>query len=192
MDEQCTNMIAGQKWCPAYIFDSNNHATALKNWKAFKSLVSTYLNQLKNPGTSTSTPTPTPSTSKVKNGDVIKLVKGAKYTSGKVIPDWVLNSTLYARSDVRNDNTILFSTLKTGAVTGIVNIKYLITTGTSSSSSPTPSTKLPYIIKVTADALNVRAGPSMDYKVNTIIKKNEVYTIVEEKNNWGKLKSGAG
>ena len=49
-----------------------------------------------------------------------------------------------------------------------------------------------YLIKVTANALNVRQGASMEYKVNTIIKKNDVYTIVEEKNGWGKLKSGAG
>lgn len=46
--------------------------------------------------------------------------------------------------------------------------------------------------KVTADVLNVRSGPSTSYKVVCTVKKNEVYTIVEVKNNWGKLKSGAG
>jgi N-acetylmuramoyl-L-alanine amidase CwlA len=49
-----------------------------------------------------------------------------------------------------------------------------------------------YKVKITADVLNVRAGAGKNYKVNTTIKYNEVYTIVDEKNGWGKLKSGAG
>lgn len=49
-----------------------------------------------------------------------------------------------------------------------------------------------YLVKITADVLNVRAGAGKNYKVNTTIKYNEVYTIVDEKNGWGKLKSGAG
>lgn len=50
----------------------------------------------------------------------------------------------------------------------------------------------PYLVKVTANALNVRTGIGTNYKINTTIKKGEVYTIIEEKNGWGKLKSGAG
>lgn len=49
-----------------------------------------------------------------------------------------------------------------------------------------------YLVKVNTDVLNVRAGASTKYKINTQIKRNEVYTIVGEKNGWGKLKSGAG
>lgn len=45
-DVQSTNMISGKKWCPTYIFGSTNTTTALKNWKAFKSLVKTYLDKL--------------------------------------------------------------------------------------------------------------------------------------------------
>lgn len=47
-------------------------------------------------------------------------------------------------------------------------------------------------IKVTADVLNVRAGAGTGYNITTIVKKDEVYTIVETSGNWGKLKSGAG
>lgn len=46
VDEQCTNPVSGQKWCPTYIFTSTNKSTALKNWKAFKSLVGKYLDAL--------------------------------------------------------------------------------------------------------------------------------------------------
>lgn len=49
-----------------------------------------------------------------------------------------------------------------------------------------------YTVKVVCDVLNVRNGAGTNNKINTQIKKNEVYTIVEEKNGWGKLKSGAG
>lgn len=49
-----------------------------------------------------------------------------------------------------------------------------------------------YLVRITADALNVRAGAGTQYKINTVVKKGEVYTIVGEANGWGKLKSGAG
>lgn len=46
VDKQCTNLIAGKKWCPTYIFASSNPSVALKNWKAFKSIVKGYLDDL--------------------------------------------------------------------------------------------------------------------------------------------------
>lgn len=57
VDEQCCNPISGKKWCPSYIFASNNKATAMKNWKAFKALVKGYLDTL-NGGASAPTPAP--------------------------------------------------------------------------------------------------------------------------------------
>lgn len=50
----------------------------------------------------------------------------------------------------------------------------------------------PYLVKINTAALNVRAGAGTSYKVNTVVHKNEVYTIVSVKNGWGELKSGAG
>ena len=52
--------------------------------------------------------------------------------------------------------------------------------------------KCPYLVRITADVLNVRIGAGMNYKARTQIRKNEIYTIAEEKDGWGKLKSGAG
>lgn len=57
---------------------------------------------------------------------------------------------------------------------------------------PSQNTSQSYKVKVTANALNYRAGAGIQYKINGQVKKNEIYTIVEEKNGWGKLKSGAG
>ena len=51
---------------------------------------------------------------------------------------------------------------------------------------------IPYQVKVTAAALNYRKGPGTNYAINGVIKDQGVYTIVEEKDNWGRLMSGAG
>ena len=47
-------------------------------------------------------------------------------------------------------------------------------------------------VRITCNALNVREGASTKYKVVAQVHKGEAYTIVETKDNWGKLKSGAG
>ena len=49
-----------------------------------------------------------------------------------------------------------------------------------------------YKVRITASALNYRQGPGVNYKVNGVIYDKGIYTIVDESNGWGKLKSGAG
>lgn len=49
-----------------------------------------------------------------------------------------------------------------------------------------------YLVRVTADVLNVRSGPGPGYGVTTQVRKGSAFTIVEESGGWGKLKSGAG
>lgn len=57
---------------------------------------------------------------------------------------------------------------------------------------------LPYKIKITVNALNVRTGPGTGYSViKTLTKDTNIYTITEESvgmgaTMWGKLKSGLG
>ena len=62
------------------------------------------------------------------------------------------------------------------------------TTATPQANTPDYS----YKVKIKADVLNVRSGAGANYPVVTTVKKNQVYTIIETKNGWGKLKSGAG
>lgn len=59
-----------------------------------------------------------------------------------------------------------------------------------------PNEKKPYLVKITASELNIRSTPDAtnnrtDNIVGTI-KDQGVYTIVDEQNGWGKLKSGVG
>ena len=57
---------------------------------------------------------------------------------------------------------------------------------------PTPAKKLPRLVRITGSVVNVRNGASLNHKVRTQVRKNEVYTIIAEQDGWGKLKSGAG
>lgn len=133
-------------------------------------------------------PAPSTPAADLQVGDKIKLVAGATYSSGKSIPAWVFKSVLYCR-EIRKDGTVVFSTQKTGAITGVIK-KTSIQGYEGGSSAPTVTTS--YKVKITADVLNVRKGPGTSYGITCRVKKNEVYTIVGESNGWGKLKSGAG
>ena len=77
----------------------------------------------------------------------------------------------------------------TGAITGVAHPNQFV--GITSSSNPTPTTSS-YLVKVTADALNIRKGPGTGNSITGCIRDKGVYTIVETSGNWGKLKSGIG
>ena len=102
VDKQCTNLVSGKKWCPAYIFASYNETTALKNWKSFKALVKKYLDALKSPASasnaaSTNTVKENVET-KVNEGDLVKVSTGAVWMSGKAVPSFVINDKWYVKS----------------------------------------------------------------------------------------------
>lgn len=66
-----------------------------------------------------------------------------------------------------------------------------------STPAPSPSKFEPYLVIIAVDSLNYRKGPGSNYSVAGRVRRNEVYTIVEEAtgsgaSKWGKLKSGAG
>ena len=52
--------------------------------------------------------------------------------------------------------------------------------------------KLPFLVKVTDFALNIREKPSALSRIMGVIRDKGIYTIVEVQGNWGRLKSGAG
>lgn len=43
-------------------------------------------------------------------------------------------------------------------------------------------------VQIICNSLNMRTGPSLSYKSVGIARNGETYTIVEEKNSWGKIK----
>lgn len=56
----------------------------------------------------------------------------------------------------------------------------------------TMKSNVPYMVKISASTLNVRSGVGVNHPIVTTVRKGEIYTIVDESNGWGKLKSGAG
>ena len=123
-------------------------------------------------------------------GSEVMLRPGAKYFNGKNIPAWVFETKLYVR-EVRETGSVVISTQKKGAITGVVKMDDLIEYSEERKVQEV-ITFVPYLVKVAVDGLNVRSGPGTGYRINTQVTKNQVYTIVDEKNGWGKLKSGAG
>ncbi len=91
-----------------------------------------------------------------------------------------------ATEDVALYNKLGYEKVGQTIAEAIANKKVTATTNTTQQSSTG------YRVKITASVLNVRKGAGTNYAIATNVKKNEVYTIVEEKNGWGKLKSGAG
>lgn len=71
-------------------------------------------------------------------------------------------------------------------VEGILN-KSVETSNTTNTSN-----NVNYIVEVTADVLHVRKEPTTNSSIVTNVKKPYRYTIVEERNGWGRLKSNVG
>lgn len=80
--------------------------------------------------------------------------------------------------------------LKSGA--GWIKLSYTEQTG----EVPPPTGFKPYIIRTTCDVLNIRSGAGTGYSVVGAIREAEGrkkdYTIVEVRDGWGRLESGAG
>jgi SH3-like domain-containing protein len=110
------------------------------------------------------------------------------FNSGKSCPgDYLYGKHSYIANEVNK---------KLGnATTSTSNISTTTSTTTTASSSPSASssgTSVNYTVKINTSSLNVRKGAGTNYAVVTSVKQGEIYTIVEESNGWGKLKSGAG
>ena len=57
---------------------------------------------------------------------------------------------------------------------------------------PAASAPVPYLVKVSIPDLNIRTGPGVQYNRTGIYTGVGIFTIVQEQDGWGKLKSGAG
>ena len=105
------------------------------------------------------------------------------------INHWFPKILSRSMAEVRRDVGMAMGEIESAKPTTSSTKPKKITEKTAKSSNPTASS---YTVRITAGALNVRDGAGTNYPINTVIYKNEVYTIVEEKDGWGKLKSGAG
>ena len=113
-----------------------------------------------------------------KVGDRVVVSKNATtYATGQNIASWVKGQT-YTVQEAKSDRCLL-----SDIVSWVFN-KDLTLEGA-------PAFQ-PYIVIVDTDVLNVRTGAGTSYPIATTVKKGQAFTIVEVKDGWGKLKSGAG
>lgn len=108
--------------CMTYEAPANKEVRAKERANAANALLKELYNET--PKTPTTTTPTTPVKKELKEGDVIKLKQGCTYYNGKSIPSWVFNKTLYYRG--KNSNGVIFSTLKTGAITGVVKEENIV------------------------------------------------------------------
>lgn len=100
-------------------------------------------------------------------GDIITLNKKATYYDGKKIPSWVFKSTLYFRGV--NDNGIIFSTLKTGDITGVVKPQYIENLKTTKTTFKKGDS-----VKLKAGAKTYTGGKLYDFVYKRTYKLKEV------------------
>ena len=60
------------------------------------------------------------------------------------------------------------------------------------SSKPIEPVDTSFKVKITTEVLRIRSGPGTSYDQVGTVAKGDVYTIVEVKDNWGRLKSDTG
>lgn len=155
------------KYCP--------HRTLDKGWASFVNMIKDYLNELNKPVQSTQS-------SSISVGDKVKVKTTAThYATGQSMASFVKGST-YEVTRI-DGNKLLLSDIVSWVWDYDVD-KVGSTTQSSSDNS--------FLVEIICDELNIRQQADFDSKVVGTVKKGEVFTIIEEKNGLGKLKSGAG
>lgn len=127
-------------------------------------------------------------------GDAVALMQKMLQSLGYDIGSYGVDGdfgkdTLYALRQFQADKGLIVDGIYGPNSQAALNKAYNKQTPTSSSTS---SAKGAYMVKVTADSLNIRKGPSTQYEVVGKITDQGVYTIVDISGTWGKLKSGIG
>ena len=155
------------KYCP--------HRTLDKGWASFVNMVKDYLNELNKPVQSTQS-------SSISVGDKVKVKTTAThYATGQSMASFVKGST-YEVTKV-DGNKLLLSDI----VSWVWDYDVDMVGSTTKSNSDNS-----VLVEIVCDELNIRQQADFNSKVVGTVKRGEVFTIVEEKNGLGKLKSGVG
>lgn len=155
------------KYCP--------HRTLDKGWASFVNMIKDYLNELNKPVQSTQS-------SSISVGDKVKVKTTAThYATGQSMASFVKDST-YEVTRI-DGNKLLLS--------DIVSWVWDYDVDKAGSTTQSSSDNL-FLVEIICDELNIRQQADFNSKVVGTVKKGDVFTIVEEKNGLGKLKSGVG
>jgi N-acetylmuramoyl-L-alanine amidase CwlA len=155
------------KYCP--------HRTLDKGWASFVNMIKDYLNELNKPVQSTQS-------SSISVGDKVKVKTTAThYATGQSMASFVKGST-YEVTRI-DGNKLLLSDIVSWVWDYDVD-----KVGSATQSSSDTS----FLVEIICSELNIRKSDSFNSAIVGTVKKGEVFTIVEESNGLGRLKSGAG
>ena len=155
------------KYCP--------HRTLDKGWASFVNMVKDYLNELNNPVQSTQS-------SSISVGDKVKVKTTAThYATGQSMASFVKGST-YEVTRIEENKLLLSDIVSWVWDYDVERIGSTIQSNSDNS----------FLVEIICGELNIRQKADFNSKIVGTVKKGEVFTIVEEENGLGKLKSGVG
>ena len=151
------------KYCP--------HRTLDKGWNGFIQMIKSYLNDI-----------PVTSSSGFKVGEKVRVKESAtQYATGQALA-WFVKGSIYEVTKVAGDKLLL---------SDIISWVWIDDVEKVSANTVIPKS-YPFLVEIICDELNIRQKADFNSKIVGTVKRGEVYTIIQEENGLGKLKSGAG
>lgn len=134
----------------------------------------------------------TPSNTEIKNSttvnvkDVVSVSDNATYYNGSAVPGWVKNKN-WIVSSVKGDRAVIDKSEDgKSSICSPINIKYLKVVKAFNNIS------VPFTVKIDVPTLKIYTGAGANYAPTGHCTGTGVFTIVEVKSGFGRLKSGAG
>jgi hypothetical protein len=120
-------------------------------------------------------------------GTEVKVIPGAKYTSGLEVSDNVLSSKLYIRKVVGNEYQVGLRMV--GRILGTLKADDVITYAAPTTVSTVDNIK-PYKVLIAVETVDIKSRPDADSKTLKTIMYDGLFTVVGEKDGWAHLKIG--
>ena len=151
------------KYCP--------HRTLDKGWNGFIQMIKSYLNDI-----------PVTSSSGFKVGEKVRVKESAtQYATGQALA-WFVKGSIYEVTKVAGDKLLLSDIISWVWIDDVEKV----------SANTVVSTTQSFLVEIICDELNIRQKADFNSKIVGTVKRGEVYTIIQEENGLGKLKSGVG
>ena len=151
------------KYCP--------HRTLDKGWNGFIQMIKSYLNDI-----------PVVSSSGFIVGEKVRVKESAtQYATGQALA-WFVKGSIYEVTKVAGDKLLLSDIISWVWIDDVEKV----------SANTVVATDNTFLVKIICDELNIRQKADFNSKIVGTVKRGEVYTIIQEENGLGKLKSGVG
>ena len=151
------------KYCP--------HRTLDKGWNGFIQMIKSYLDDI-----------PVTSLSDFKVGEKVRVKESAtQYATGQALA-WFVKGSIYEVTKVAGDKLLLSDIISWVWIDDVEKV----------SANTVVATTQSFLVEIICDELNIRQKADFNSKIVGTVKRGEVYTIIQEENGLGKLKSGVG